>query len=137
MEFSLLGHFGKYIPSLFHLKFDFILFYQFYYFHNDWFCFSFPTGLIAALQTDEKYYGKGYGGLVLRYLSKMIAVMGYDVYAGVLRENAASLSLFRRCGFKIVDLGYLIKTKITWTPADEWRHMIKIIFFSLIIMSFS
>lgn len=45
--------------------------------------------------------------------------MGYDVYAGVLRENVASLSLFRRFGFKIVDLGYLIKTKITWTPADE------------------
>lgn len=73
--------------------------------------FSFPTGTFAALQTDEKYHGKGYGGLVLRCLSKMVAKMGHDVYAGIAEGNTPSRSLFGKHGFKCLRKYHLICTK--------------------------
>lgn len=56
---------------------------------------------------------------MLRCLSKKIAEFGHDVYGGVLKENAASLSLFRKHGFKILGVFHLISTKIKWNEADE------------------
>lgn len=53
-----------------------------------------------ALQTDEKYYGRGYGSLVAREISRQIASMGHDVYAGILAKNVASRALFGKLGFK-------------------------------------
>lgn len=71
------------------------------------------------MQTDDKFYGKGYGGLVLRCLSKKIAELGHDVFGGVLKDNAASLSLFRKHGFEILEVFHLIHTEIKWNSRDE------------------
>lgn len=56
---------------------------------------------------------------MLRKISIKIAEISHDHYGGVLRENAASLSLFLKHCFKMVDLVHLITTEITWTPADK------------------
>lgn len=70
----------------------------------------FSTGLLGILQTDEKFYGQGYGGLVLKHNSKTIAEMGHDVYAGVFEANTPSRALFDKLGFKPVSQVYWIKT---------------------------
>lgn len=61
--------------------------------------FRLPTGLLGALQTDEQYFGKGYGSLVIKGISKKIAQRGHDIYAGVIEENAPSRGLFGKLGF--------------------------------------
>lgn len=81
--------------------------------------FSLPTGLLGALQTDEKYYGKGYGALVSRFVSKKIAEMGHDIYAGIFEMNTSSRSLFEKHDFKSIGEVHWITTNITWSPADD------------------
>lgn len=54
----------------------------------------------GALQTDPNYYGQGYGALVLKHVSRKIAELGHDVYAGVFEANTPSRSLFSKLGFK-------------------------------------
>lgn len=63
---------------------------------------SFPIGLLGALQTDERFYCRGYGSLVMRSLSKKVAEMGHDVYTSVLESNIPSRSLFHKHGFIFV-----------------------------------
>lgn len=75
--------------------------------------------MVGALQTDEKYYGKGYGALIARYVSKKIAEMGHDVMAGIYHENTASRPLFEKHGFTPIGEVHWISTKIIWSPADE------------------
>lgn len=81
--------------------------------------FRLPTGLHGALQTDEHHYGKGYGGLVMRNVSKQIAQSGHDIYAGIFVKNLPSRKLFEKHGFKSIGEVHWITTKITWTPDDE------------------
>lgn len=69
-----------------------------------------PTGLHGALQTDENYYGQGYGALVLKYNSRAIAELGHDVYAGVFEENIPSRALFSKLGFEEHSIIYWIGT---------------------------
>lgn len=83
------------------------------------FHYRLPTGLLGALQTDEKYYGKGYGALVARYVSKKISEMGHDIYAGIFEKNTPSRSLFDKHGFNSIGEVHWITTKIAWTPDDE------------------
>lgn len=78
-----------------------------------------PTGLLGALQTDEKYLGHGYGTLVAKVVSKKIAELGHDIYAGILEKNHPSRHLFVKLGFKSVGEVHWISTKINWTGADE------------------
>lgn len=80
------------------------------------FTFRLESGLIGALQTDEKYYGHGYGALVTKCLSKNIAEMGSDVYAEIAEDNKASRSLFNKHGFEPVGKVHWILTKGTWSP---------------------
>lgn len=72
--------------------------------------FRLPTGVLGALQTDEKFYGQGYGRLVLKHISKTIAKMGNDIYAGILEENTPSRSLFEKIGFKSISNVHWIGT---------------------------
>lgn len=82
--------------------------------------FSLPSGLLGVLQTDENYLGRGYASLVLKYVSKKIAEMGQDVYAGVVEDNTPSHKLFKKHGAKSVCEVRWITTKINWTPlADD------------------
>lgn len=80
-----------------------------------------PTGLLGALQTDEKYFGHGYGTLVTKVISKKIAELGHDIYAGILEKNYPSRNLFSKLGFKSIGEVHWITTKINWTEADEWN----------------
>lgn len=70
--------------------------------------------MIAALQTDEKYFGFGYAKLVTKCLAKMIAESGDDVYATIHKENIASQRLFTGLGFEPAgDLVWTV-TKYDW-----------------------
>lgn len=71
--------------------------------------FRLPSGLLGALQTDKEFYGQGYAELVVKHISKAIAKMGHDVYAGVLEGNTPSRSLFDKLGFKHNTIVYWIK----------------------------
>lgn len=77
-----------------------------------------PTGMLATLQTDEKHYGKGYGTLVTKVISKQIAQSGYDLYAGIAESNTASRRLFEKLGYQNVGKFYAICTKLNWTEDD-------------------
>lgn len=81
--------------------------------------FRLQTGLLGALQTDKDYFGHGYGSLVAKYVSKKIAEMGHDIYAGIIEKNYPSRKLFDKLGFKSIGQVHWITTKITWTPDDE------------------
>lgn len=76
-------------------------------------------GLLGGLQTDEHYYGHGYGSLVTRALASKIAEMGDDLYAAIYLDNIPSHSLFKKLGFKQVGKVYFITTKINWSSSDE------------------
>lgn len=70
---------------------------------------------MGVLQTDEKYYGHGYGALVSKCLSKKIAEMGFDVYVEISEDNNASRSLFDKHGFVPVGKVHWILTNGTWS----------------------
>lgn len=74
-----------------------------------------PTGLLLDLQTDKDHYGYGYGSLVTRMLSKQIADLGHDIFAGIFEVNTASRALFSKLGFKVIAKVNWICTKIDWT----------------------
>lgn len=80
--------------------------------------FSESTGVIGTLQTDENYYGHGYGELLFKYLSKKIAEIGHDVYAPVFESNIPSSSL-SKLGFKPITTDHWVTSKVIWSPADE------------------
>lgn len=86
---------------------------------NKLFFFSFPTGTLLALQTDKNQFGRGYGSLVTKAISKQIAEMGYDIYAGVSDTNVASKALFGKLGFKPIDKMYTIGSKLNWPDVDD------------------
>lgn len=69
------------------------------------------------MQTDEKFQRKGYAGLVKKYVSKKIAEMGHDIYAGVFEKNTPSRSLNKKLGFEEVGEFHSIVTKITYDSA--------------------
>lgn len=76
------------------------------------FVHRYPNGLIAALQADAKYAGKGYGSLVTRAFSKMVATAGDDVYVSTDEDNSRSQSMFGKLGFKCIGEDYDIYTKM-------------------------
>lgn len=80
---------------------------------------SYPSGNLGALQTDKQFLGKGYASLVTRAIIKQIAELGHDVLAGMVKDNTASMSLFRKLGFEYVDTIDWISTKLYWNETDE------------------
>lgn len=81
--------------------------------------YSIQTGILGTLQTDESYLGHGYGSLVTKALSKIIAEMGYDVNTSILQNNIPSRKLFEKLGFELVGDVHWITTSNDWSPADE------------------
>lgn len=58
-------------------------------------------GGLGILQTAEKYKRNGYGTLIVKIFSKMLAEkQGYDLTGFVVRTNSASQSMFTKLGFK-------------------------------------
>lgn len=81
---------------------------------------SLPTGIIGALETDERHRGHGYDSLVVRALSKKIAEMGYDIYMPLHEDNTSYASLFSSLGFEPVEEEvHWIVTKLNWSEVDQ------------------
>lgn len=78
-----------------------------------------PTGLLGALQTDEQHFGKGYGTMVVKDISKKVAQSGHDIYAGIFEKNFPSRRLFEKLGFEAVGEVHWITLPISWTAADD------------------
>lgn len=77
------------------------------------------NGLLGALQTDEQHCGKGYATIVLKAISRQIAQLGHDIYAGIFAKNTPSRGLFEKLGFELVGEVHFISTPISWTEADD------------------
>lgn len=64
------------------------------------------------MQTDEKYFGKGYAKVVTKALLKNIAESGDDIYVGFFEHNIQSRSLFEKLGFKRIGEIHYILNKV-------------------------
>lgn len=87
------------------------------------FLFSFPDGLLGILQTDENYYGNGYGSLVCQAISREIGEMGHDMYSAVNEANTPSRALFIKLGAKSIDSVYCIATENAWIAGEKYQQM--------------
>lgn len=95
-------------------KWDFIWFY----------IYSYSTGLVGILQTDENHSGKGYGSLVIRAISRKIAETGDNGYVGILEQNIQSRSIFEKMGYKRIGEIHYIISKMYWSEGDDWKENI-------------
>lgn len=55
----------------------------------------------------------------MRYVTKKVAEMGHDIFAGILEKNTPSRKLFEKHGYKSIGEVHWIATKINWTPNDD------------------
>lgn len=81
--------------------------------------FMFSTGFICALQTDKDHYGRGYGSLVTKAISKQISQMGHNVFSGIFEQNTASKCLFEKLGYKLIGKVHWVCTKLNWTDDEQ------------------
>lgn len=64
-------------------------------------CLRYCNGALAILQTDSKYSRRGFGSLIVKYLSKKIAdECKCDNIATIVHENEKSINLFSKLGFR-------------------------------------
>lgn len=56
-------------------------------------------GQLALVQTVDAHKKKGYASLMVKYLSRIIAIKGYSPFGTVLEENKVSMSMFDKLGF--------------------------------------
>ncbi|XP_018560923.1 uncharacterized protein LOC108903289 [Anoplophora glabripennis] len=56
-------------------------------------------GQLTMVQTVDCHKKKGYGSLMVKYLSKIIANKGYSPFGTILEENRASIYMFQKLGF--------------------------------------
>lgn len=78
-----------------------------------------------ALQTDDNYRGHGYASLVVKAISKRIAELGHDVYAGIFEDNIPSQRLFGKIGFRKVAHFNWIITKHSWHAGERDQIYLK------------
>ncbi|XP_015033884.2 uncharacterized protein LOC6642057 [Drosophila willistoni] len=76
-------------------------------------CIRSQDGFLAALHVKEAYQRRGFGVLVARELARRIAQLGQDVTAEVYAYNKASVSLFNKLGFRVIDQCHWLSTKST------------------------
>ncbi len=61
-------------------------------------------GYMANLYTIAEHRGHGCGRLAVSALARHARLkLGLEAFTYVLKENQASLRLFKRCGFEIID----------------------------------
>lgn len=75
--------------------------------------------MTGILQSDEKYLKHGYAALIMKYLGKVIAKRGHDVYGSIYHTNTPSRTLAGKIGGKMVSTIHWVLTKISWTPEDD------------------
>lgn len=73
-------------------------------------CLRLQAGPLGALQTDNAFKNRGIGSLVVKDITKQLANMNMDTCAFVNTTNEASVKLFEKVGFKVVDNGYWLRT---------------------------
>lgn len=83
-------------------------------------CFRLQSGPLGALQTDEKYFRRGFGSIVTRKICKMLAEMDQDTFALVGPHNEPSKRMFEKIGFKVQDYCYWLRT-IPTVPTVQWE----------------
>ncbi|XP_055918700.1 uncharacterized protein LOC129950806 [Eupeodes corollae] len=93
-------------------------------------CFRLQGGFLGALQVKDTHQRMGLGSLVLRAITKKIGQMNQDVTACVGTQNTPSRKMFERCGFKVVDKAYWLRTYPT-IKDFEWVDECKCVIFSL------
>lgn len=75
----------------------------------------------VSIYVDEQYKGKGGGTQLLTYLIEMSEQAGYwTLQAGIMQDNAASVRLHEKCGFRLV--GY--REKIGKDRHGQWRNTV-------------
>lgn len=57
-------------------------------------------GGLGVLQTANEHRRKGYGTLITKIFSKMLAEEGYDISAFIVRKNVASQKMFTGLDFE-------------------------------------
>lgn len=60
-------------------------------------------GSLGLLQVEEKYFRRGYGALVAKEISRLIAKNGYDITSNIVVGNDKSVNLFEKIGYKKFD----------------------------------
>ncbi|XP_043642658.1 uncharacterized protein LOC122612862 [Drosophila teissieri] len=66
-------------------------------------CIRASDGLLAVLQVKTSYKRRGFGQLIVKEFSRQEALLGRDTITEVVPENKASLGLFTKLGFKVID----------------------------------
>ncbi|XP_016977637.1 uncharacterized protein LOC108043438 [Drosophila rhopaloa] len=74
-------------------------------------CIRAQDGLLAVLQVKNTYQRRGFGVLIVKEFSKREALQGHDVITEVVPENKASMSLFKKLGFKFNDQCHWLYTE--------------------------
>ncbi|WP_298842749.1 GNAT family N-acetyltransferase [Clostridium sp.] len=75
----------------------------------------------VSVYVSEKYKGQGIGTVILTKLIELSEKNGFwTLYSGIIRENIASISLHKKCGFK--EIG--IREKIAKMNNKKWLDVI-------------
>ncbi|ALC40235.1 CG5783 [Drosophila busckii] len=84
-------------------------------------CIRLQGGFLGALQVLDSHKRRGFGCLVTAEISRRLAAAGDDVMALVNPENKASIAVFNKLGFKIIDECYWARTQtqnFTWPKGE-------------------
>ncbi|KAH8329274.1 hypothetical protein KR074_006738, partial [Drosophila pseudoananassae] len=74
-------------------------------------CIRLQGGFLGALQVKEAYKRRGFGSLVTREISHLLASQGHDVMALVGPTNKASSGMFTKLGFTVIDRCVWLRTE--------------------------
>ncbi|EDV31556.1 uncharacterized protein Dana_GF14492 [Drosophila ananassae] len=79
-------------------------------------CIRLQGGYLGALQVKESHKRRGFGSLVTREISHILASHGHDVMALVGPNNKASCGMFTKLGFTVIDQCVWLRTEPTNGP---------------------
>ncbi|XP_065356120.1 uncharacterized protein LOC135950512 [Calliphora vicina] len=69
-------------------------------------CLIHLLGSLGLLQVMDTHKRKGFGNLIVRYMSKLLAENEIEVTAPVVIDNVASRAMFEKLGFKVIEKVY-------------------------------
>lgn len=72
-------------------------------------CLRLQAGAFGVLQVRDSHQRRGLGLLVCKAFARKLAGLGMDSFGCVGPENVASMSTFKKAGFRIVDNAYWIR----------------------------
>ncbi|EDW03370.1 uncharacterized protein LOC6562001 [Drosophila grimshawi] len=66
-------------------------------------CIRDQDGLLTVLQVKQTHQRRGFGSLIVQALSQRIAELGDDIIAEIYPGNLASVRIFDKFGFRMID----------------------------------